>query len=175
MRDRYERGRTFAAFLDGAEKNRELWRALYERAHVPDEYVERVHALGGSWHLLVLAEDWCTDAVSTLPWLQRLAERVANLDLRILRRDENPDLMKAHLTRDARSIPIVIILDETFQERGCWGPRPGELQEWVLDEGLALPREDRLRSVRRWYARDRGTTTLDEVVTRLEAIAHVAV
>jgi hypothetical protein len=53
----------------------------------------------------VLSEDWCGDAVNSVPYLARLAELAPNLDLRVLARDENPDLMDAHLTRGSRSIP----------------------------------------------------------------------
>lgn len=64
--------------------------------------------------------------------LAKLAERASNLDLKILGRDSNPDLMDSHLTGGSRSIPVVILLDETFIERAWWGPRPRDLQEWAL-------------------------------------------
>jgi hypothetical protein len=38
----------------------------------------------------------------------------------------------------------------------------------VLGEGQALEKADRYREVRVWYARDRGRTTLEEVVGMME-------
>ncbi len=78
-------------------------------------------------------------------------------------------LMDTHLTNGSRSIPVVIVYDEGFNELGYWGPRPTELQEWVLASGLQLPSKDRYREVRRWYARDRGRTTAHEVLDQIRS------
>ena len=43
--------------------------------------------------------------MNTVPYLARLAESVPNIDMRLLTRDENPDLMDAHLNGTSRSIP----------------------------------------------------------------------
>ena len=168
MRDRYLGAPEFEEMLASAEKNVDLWAAVWRRAVVPDEFVRRVAALGGAWHLLVLSEDWCGDAVNTVPVVARLAELAPNTDLRVLARDENLDLMDAHLTGTSRSIPVVIALDEDFNERGWWGPRPAVLQQWVLGPGQALEKDARYREIRSWYARDRGLTTLGEVVGMME-------
>jgi hypothetical protein len=62
----------------------------------------------------------------------------------------------------------VILLNPKFQECGWWGPRPRELQKWVMEKGLALSKEDRYREVRTFYARDRGLSTMTEIVAMLE-------
>ena len=113
--------------------------------------------------LLVIAEDWCGDASSTVPILARFADCVPGMELRVLRRDEHTELMDRYLTNGSRSIPIVIVLDEAFRELGHWGPRPGELQAWVLENRPVVPKAELYPQIRRWYARDRGETTLREV------------
>ncbi len=163
-RERYETGLTFTDFLASARANVDLWRAVYTRAQVSDADVARVIATGRQWHLLVLVEDWCGDGVNTVPVMARLTERAPNVDLRILARDANLDLMDTHLTAGARSIPIVLILNAAYQEQGYWGPRPRELQTWVMTEGWPLDKESRYRDVRRWYARDHGASTVREIV-----------
>jgi hypothetical protein len=168
LQERFAAGRSFTEFLAAAVANADLWRAVYARARVDDAAVARAARLGGLWHLLVLVEDWCGDAVNTLPVIGRLAEQAPTIDLRVLGRDANLDLMDAHLTNGSRSIPVVMILDATYPERGWWGPRPASLQAWVMGDGRALSKEDRYREVRRWYARDHGATTVDEVLTLLE-------
>ena len=171
LRDRFLGAQEFEDMLASAAKNAELWAADWRRAAVPVEFVDRVNALGGAWHLLVLSADWCGDAVNTLPAIARLAELTSNTDLRILERDANLDLMDAHLTGRSRSIPAVMVLDADYVERGWWGPRPYELQRWVLAEGQALEKTERYKHVRGWYARDRANTTLQEVVTLMERAA----
>ena len=171
LRERYLGAPEFEEMLATAEKHADLWAAVWRRAKVPDEYLRRVAGLAGAWHLLVLSEDWCGDAVNTVPVVARLAELSPNLDLRVLARDHNLDLMDAHLTGTSRSIPVVIMLDDAYVERGWWGPRPAELQSWVLGPGRALDKEARYRHVRGWYARDAGRTTLSELVATLERAA----
>lgn len=69
----------------------------------------------------------------------------------------------------ARAIPVVIVLDESFTGCGWWGSRPAELQAWVMTpDARRMEPSDRYREVRRWYARDRGRSTLREVLDLLD-------
>ena len=80
--------------------------------------------------------------------------------------------MDAHLTDGkSRSIPVVPLLDEDFVERGWWGPRPGPLQEWVVEEGLSMPSAERHRRVRRYYTKDQGRTMLRELLNLMDPAA----
>ena len=166
--DRYLAAYDFPGYVDAAQKNVEFWRAGFRTASVPEDLLQRAARLGSRWHLLILSEDWCGDAMSTIPVLARFADAVPGIDLRILGRDRNPDLIDSHLSSGTRSIPVVMALDSEFTERGWWGPRPSELHRWVRAEGLLLPKEERLRKTRMWYARDRGRTTIEEVLDMLE-------
>src|SRR3712207_1194191 len=107
-----------ADYIAGAQKNKELWEAVYRHARVDPEVVAHVAALPGPVRLLVLSEDWCGDAVNSVPVVARLAELAPNLELRVLARDEHPDLMDAYLTNGTRSIPVVIALDPHFVPLG---------------------------------------------------------
>lgn len=165
---RYCEGETFAEFLAHPIENHDMWLAIYKHLSIPIEISARVEALGGHWHLLVLNEDWCGDSVNIVPIIAKLTESVSNMDMRILARDENLDIMDTHLTGKSRSIPIVILLNQKYEECGWWGPRPRELQKWVIEKGLALPKEERYKEVRTFYARDHGLTTMREIVEMLE-------
>jgi len=170
-RERFEQAATFEQYLETVTKNRELWHAVHERVDLPEEAVAEAARVPGSWHLVALSEDWCGDAVNTLPVIARLAEE-AGWDLRVMGRDDNPDLIDSHLTNGrSRSIPVVIVYDEEFNEVGWWGPRPGEIQAWVMDEGLSIPSPERYKVIRRWYAKDRGKTTLSEMLNLLSPAA----
>jgi hypothetical protein len=165
---RYCEGETFAEFIARPIKNHEMWMGVYKHVTIPIEISARVEALGGHWHLLVLSEDWCGDSVNIVPIIAKLTESVSNMDMRLLPRDENLDIMDTHLTGKSRSIPMVILLNQKFQECGTWGPRPRELQKWVLEKGLQLSKEERYKQVRTFYARDHGLTTMNEIVSMLE-------
>ena len=151
----------FDRFLDEcAAEHQPLWKGVYRTATVPT-WIATLD-LAPSCRLLVIAEDWCGDGANTVPVIQRWAEE-EGLELRILRRDEHPEVMDHYLVDGARSIPVVIALDADFRELGHWGPRPAELQAWVMAHKDTMERDARYKEIRRWYARDRGEATLREV------------
>jgi hypothetical protein len=154
---------TYDAFLAAGTKHKGLWEGIYAIARLP-EWATRPLPPGMQRKLLVIAEDWCGDASSTVPVLAKLAHAVPGLGLRVILRDQNPEVMDRYLTNGSRSIPIVIALDEQFREVGHWGPRPRDLQAWVMEHRLKVPKSELYPQVRQWYARDHGETTLREVL-----------
>ncbi len=154
---------SYEAFVAASEQHKGLWEGIYRIVRVPDWAFQAV-PLGTKRRLLVIAEDWCGDASSTIPILARFADAAPGIELRLLRRDEHPELMDRYLTNGSRSIPIVIVLDEAYRELGHWGPRPSVLQAWVMENRPVIPKAELYPQVRRWYARDRGETTLREVL-----------
>jgi Thioredoxin len=166
--ERFHAASDFATYLGSVQKNVELWKGIYRTAVAPPDLVERARRLTSRWHLLALNEDWCGDGVNALPVLSRWVEQVPAIDLRILGREANPDLMDAHRWEGTRSIPVVMILEEGFREVGWWGPRPSVLQRWVRTEGMLLERSERYRHIRQWVARDRGRTTVAEILRIME-------
>jgi len=168
--ERFAAGSTFEQLLARFKDNSDLWNAIYKRATLDEDALRRIAALKHRFHFLILNEDWCGDSVNILPYVARLADASDNLEMRILSRDKNPDLMDSHLTGKSRSIPIVIVYDGAFREKGWWGPRPGPLQRWVLTEGLALPKPDRYPLIRTWYARDKGRTIVSELLSIVEGL-----
>ena len=74
---------------------------------------------------LVITESWCGDAAHTLPVMNKLVGQAKNLDLKILYRDENEELMNRFLTNGTMSIPKLIVFDnETKEVINDWGPAP---------------------------------------------------
>jgi hypothetical protein len=71
--------------------------------------------------------------------------------------------MDRYLTDGSRSIPIAILLDHGFQSWAA-GARPAPLQAWVMANRKTIPRDGIIRGERRWYAMDKGETTLREIL-----------
>lgn len=154
---------TFDQFVAQARpEHQALWQGIYRHATAPDWARDVLD--GRQLHLLAISEDWCMDTSNTIPFLQRVAEAVPGVDLRLILRDKNPLVMDRYLTNGSRSIPVLIILDGEFREVGKWGPRPVDLQAWVLSNRPLLPKGEVVKEERRWYARDRGETTIREVL-----------
>jgi len=174
LHDYYLRADTFAEMAAASPEYGRLLTAQRERATVPADLLARVEAMGGQWHLLVISEDWCIDSQSLLPVVSALADSAKNLDLRQVRREAEPELMDTHRSNGtARAIPVVILLDADFQERAWWGSRPQPLKERVAADWKDLEKADRNKEVRRWYAMDKGRTTLEEIASLLEQVAAI--
>ena len=68
---------------------------------------------------------WCGDAAQILPVINKMAEVSDKIDLRIVLRDDNENLMNLFLTNGTKSIPKLIIIDKaTNKVINDFGPRP---------------------------------------------------
>ena len=151
---------TYSDFVAAAApEHRPLWDAIH-RTHTLPEWAATLRLPPGT-RLLAIAADWCGDAVNTLPTMAKWAEAIG-VPFRIIDRDRWPQVMDHYLTDGSRSIPIVIALDPAFHELGHWGPRPSELQAWVM-ANKGMEKSARYKEVRRWYAKDRGATAIRDV------------
>jgi hypothetical protein len=163
LRALWQHGLTFSDFVaSAAAVHRPLWEGVYRTARIPDW--ARIPAVQ-EYRLLVLVEDWCVDTSSTIPVIARWIESVPGLSLRLLRRDEHPEVMDRYLTNGARSIPVIVVLDRDCNEVAHWGPYPAPLANWVREhKPPALPAAEFVKGKRVWYARDRGETMLRELL-----------
>lgn len=104
---------------------------------------------------LVLTEPWCGDAAQSLGFIENVvAASEGKIQLSLLYRDENLELMDQFLTNGGRSIPKLIQFDENYEISGTWGPRPEKAQNLVLKMKEAnQPYADELHA---WYAKDKN-------------------
>lgn len=157
----------YARFTQEAQDLKGLWEGVYKKARPPEWALEAARASGNGAHLLVISEDWCWDAANTVPSLARLADEAGTLQLRIMSRDEHPEVMDRYLTDGTRSIPIIIVLSADFEELGHWGPRPSELQAWARANKGTMEKKEFYSEMRRWHVKDGGESTLREVLAIL--------
>lgn len=135
-----------------------------------DAAVGKVKAMKHKMTWLVLTESWCGDASPSLPVMNKLAELNRNLELKIVLRDEHPELMNLFLTNGTRSIPKLIALDsETQQVLGEWGPRSAKATQMVMDEKAkngTLSAEFK-QELQVFYNKDRGQDILNDLLELL--------
>ena len=166
-------GESFSDFLGKAQQRKELWHGNYGRAAVPDALLARATRVTGTWNVLVVAVDSCSDSVSTIPYIAKLVESMPNVTLRIVDPKAGKEVMEAHRTPDNRAAtPTVILLDATFVERGCWIERPRELQARIAGEKKSDRDSTVFEGKMEWYAKDQGASTLAEFVEMLEKASH---
>jgi Thioredoxin len=166
----YAQGMTFADFLEKARAHRDEWRANYNDATVSASLVTRMRALPAKRHLLVVAEDWCSDSLNTVPYIARLVDGGAErLDMRVVNREIGKAVMEAHRTPDGRTAtPTIAILGEDWHFLAAWTERPSSVQTWFLEKQkttMQKPLHDELLA---WYQNDAGKTTVLEIAGFLE-------
>ncbi len=163
--------RPYAEWITGVDARQDQWRDYARRATVPEDLVRRARAAGPQ-RLLVVAAFSCSDSVNSLPYLARLAALAPNIEIRVADPREGRWLMESHPTPDGRpATPTLVVLDERYEERGCWIERPAELQRWYIATGQGLPIERFRRDKQAWYDNDAGRSTLREIVEVLEGAA----
>lgn len=120
---------------------------------------------------LVLTESWCGDAAQNVPVLQKLAEMNPLIDLRMVLRDDNDELMQKYLTNGGKSIPKLIAVSADLEkELFTWGPRPVAAQVEVkrlLDENGGF-NEKVKEGIQIWYNHDKGISMQHELMELLK-------
>ena len=157
--------------LKYSELNETRMNRLEKTIEVPNEIMERLNALPKNYIWLTLTEGWCGDAAQIVPILHKLDEASTKIDLRLVLRDDNDDLMKMFLTNGSKSIPKIIILEKNSKEVvATWGARPEparkliadyKAEHGVVDESIKI-------ELQKWYLHDKGLTTMTELVEVLQ-------
>lgn len=127
-------------YLYYARYNKERSERVHQAYEVSEKLREALSKIDTPQRWMVLTEDWCGDSAYSLPVLIEAARLNPLIDLRILLRDDNLDVMDQYLTGTARSIPKLVAFSEDGAELFRWGPRPEEarrFREHLFEDGLS--------------------------------------
>lgn len=143
---------------------------LDKTLHIFDEFKDDLNSLSEKITLLVISEGWCGDAAQTLPILNKLAESSNKIDLKIVLRDENEELMELFLTNGSKSIPKVILLDNNNNVLNTWGPRTQIATHMVHEYKAKYGSVDAelKKQLQLWYNKDKGYNTQLEIINLLK-------
>lgn len=137
---------------------------------VSPEHQAIISAVTKPFTWVLITESWCGDAAHIVPVINKVAELNPYIDLRIVLRDEHPELMDAFLTKGGRAIPKLIMIDsETNEVISTFGPRPSQASQMVIDykteHGTLTPefKED----LQRWYNKNKGQNVIEDLVNLL--------
>lgn len=154
--------------------NYERARRVAEAYRMSERLAQALDAVDQPQLWMVLTEDWCGDSAYSLPIIVEAVRRSPSLTLRILRRDENLDIMDRYLTRGVRSIPKLVAFAEDGIELFTWGPRPAEAQ--ALRDRLKAEGKDAQaisKALIDWYEAGGWQQVDTELAERLEAVLAV--
>lgn len=119
---------------------------------------------------LVLTEGWCGDAAQNLPVINKIAEENSKIQLKLVLRDENLELMDEFLTNGGRSIPKLIALNKNNEVIDTWGPRPVIATKMVADykaDHGSLD-ADFKKDLQVWYNKNKGEDVQENLVSFLK-------
>lgn len=166
----FSSGQSFPDFLAAAKARREGWLKMVDSARVDDALVARAKAVGGSWHLLVVAIDACGDSMNNVPYLATLSELVPGLDLRIVLPVNGRPVQDTHRSLDGRTAtPTMVLLDSKGNDVGCIVELPREIRDWAHCVRGTVSSDSLHAGIRSFYAANRGVAITTEAVEMLEA------
>lgn len=167
----FQSGQAFPDFLAAAKARREGWHRIADSAVIADALIARARAVGGTWHMLVIAIDSCGDSMNSVPYVAKLASQVPGLDLRIVLPAEGKAVQERFRTLDGRpTTPTYVLLDAEGRERGCITELPKGIRRWAHDARGAKVASDSIRAgISAFYAADRGVSIVTETIELMEA------
>lgn len=134
---------------------------------IDEHIIEKIKAVKKPVTWVVLTESWCGDAGQTIPVINKVAELNPNIELKLLFRDDNDELMNEFLTNGGKSIPKLIAYDsEAKSVVNTWGPRPSEATKLVNDykeaHGKLTP--EFKQDLQVWYNKNKGKNTAEDLL-----------
>ncbi|MCB0451382.1 MAG: thioredoxin family protein [Aequorivita sp.] len=153
--------------IDYTKLNFSRTKRLDKTANISEESIEVFKNISEKQTWLVISEPWCGDAAQTLPFLNKIAQLSENIDLKIVLRDETPELMDRFLTKGSRSIPLVVILDASFKVINTFGPRSKAATKLVSDYKAHHGKIDEAfrEMLQVWYNNDKGVSIVNDIST----------
>jgi len=181
LNDLMEQGRTTGDnqsenYLNYAKLNLQRMSRLEKTAELTDELKAALAKITKPSIWVVITEGWCGDAAQNLPVLHAMEKQCPAIELKLLLRDENLDVMDQYLTNGSRSIPKVIAVrkDEatgSYKELFVWGPRPDAAQQIMIDyKSRNLPHDELALAIQKWYNADHTLSTQGEMLALLERL-----
>jgi thiol-disulfide isomerase/thioredoxin len=151
--------------------NNSRMKRLDKTMKIEEEVLEKFKQYHKNVTWLVLTESWCGDAAHAMPVMNKLVEQAKNLDLKILYRDENKELMNRFLTNGTMSIPKLIAFDNETQEViNDWGPSPLMIMNKTKDFKAAnatLTTEFK-KEIQIWYNQNKGKCIARDLLKLIE-------
>jgi len=159
--------------LDYVFLNEKRMRRIIKKYEPADYIAKLVMEMNQPVTWLAITEGWCGDAAHALPVFHKLSNLSFKPRLKIVFRDENPELMDRFLTNGSRAIPKVIAINnqngEVITE---WGPRPNKAQNIVEEykNGKSIYRNynELSKALQLWYHRDRYLNFENEIIEFIE-------
>lgn len=142
---------------------------LNKTLQISEDTIATINSIKEPQTWLTITEGWCGDAAQNLPVINKIAAINPNINLKVVLRDENLELMDLFLTNGGRAIPKLIALDAEHNVIFTWGPRPSVATKMVLDYKAKNGNLDAQfkQDLQVWYNKDKGKSVQEDIVRLL--------
>ncbi|CAM2840455.1 thioredoxin family protein [Flavobacterium frigoris] len=157
-----------AALTNYSHLNETRMNRLDKTLKIPQANVEKLESLKNDYIWLVISEGWCGDAAQLLPVFDKMvAASDGKIEMKIVLRDENEELMNLFLTNKGKAIPKLIVINrETGGGLAHWGPRPKGATDLIANykKEHGVIDETAKADLQLWYFHDKGLSTQEEII-----------
>jgi hypothetical protein len=158
--------------INATKLNAQRIKRLDKTISINETLCFEIKNLNRKWKWTVLLESWCGDGAQNIPIIAKMATLNNNIQLEIILRDENLEIMDQYLTNGSRSIPVLICTDEiTKQEIGVWGSRPKKIARLAREYKSInpnLPHQEFLKYLHLTYANDKSESLQNDFLELLK-------
>ena len=142
---------------------------LDKTLQISEDTISTINSIKEPQTWLTITEGWCGDAAQNLPVINKIAAINPNINLKVVLRDENLELMDLFLTNGGRAIPKLIALDAEHNVIFTWGPRPSIATKMVVDYKAKNGNLDAQfkQDLQVWHNKDKGKSVQEDIVRLL--------
>ncbi|MEO0312254.1 MAG: hypothetical protein RIQ89_1911 [Bacteroidota bacterium] len=153
-------------YINYTKLNVQRMRRLDKTTVVSNSFASIKNKVSSNLKWLVITEGWCGDSSQILPVINKIAIYF-NIELRIVLRDQNLDLMDQYLTNGTRGIPKLLIMDDTPNlVIAQYGPRPALAQDLINQlkqvHGV-IDKQKMQEQLHAWYASNKTEAIQSEI------------
>jgi len=164
----YDKGLTFVDYLDLTTEHRFQFEDTYIGLRIYPQDGRFFRDLPMPVHVFCISQDWVLDCQRNVPVVAKLVDLCPEVDMHILERDANPDVMEQFLTDGRKRVPVFVFYDSAFRELCRWSGRPTTAQA-LYDAGKdTMERNELLDRIAEWYELNKGRDLIREVRDMLE-------
>ncbi len=158
--------------IDYTKMNINRMNRLEKTVELNNELITEVNKIDSKYYWVCMTEAWCGDAAQILPIIDKVCLLNSNIDLKILLRDENPEVINDNLTNGSKSIPKLIILDNNLNKIISWGPRPQILNDFVSEykKRPDFSKAEMIKEIQMWYNKDNTKSLQSDIVNLIKNI-----
>lgn len=156
------------AMVNYSKMNEHRMKRLDKTMVLSEEIITAMSTIKTPQTWLVISELWCGDAAQNVPLMFKIAELNPLVQMKLVLRDENPELMNLFLTNGGKSIPILIALNNQHEVLWKWGPRPVHAQNMLMayknSPEPKMTYQAFAETLHKWYADDKTKSAQAEIL-----------